>query len=218
MQAHLQILQKQYRTEPFGPWHTRECYSWEYEAKANECLEHSKSSYDGCKWFLQQAKILQDRAEYIRQKSATQQATQPATQPVTQQATPPSQPIQSEQPEQPVQEQSNSENTAESTSKKTRKKSRRKKSITKKNCTINSSNVNISVLSIIRRQRTTSTSRDFTSRFSNSPVAFKHASLLTFQHVLFLTSQQYAFLFASRLASLLDYIRYAEDMEAIGQG
>lgn len=30
------ILHDQYRTEPFGPWQTREAYPWEYDTKIQE--------------------------------------------------------------------------------------------------------------------------------------------------------------------------------------
>ncbi|KAF6226139.1 hypothetical protein HO133_009005 [Letharia lupina] len=86
----LQTLHEQYRTEYYGPWHTRECYPWEYDVKAQECIQLASKSDP--QFFLQQAKILQDRAAYIRQEWARQealQATQSVTQPATQSATQP---------------------------------------------------------------------------------------------------------------------------------
>ncbi|KAF6225902.1 hypothetical protein HO133_009905 [Letharia lupina] len=135
MQAFLQTLHEQYRTEHYGPWHTREYYPWEYDAEAQHCLERgNKPSYfvteEDCKFFQQQAKILQDRAAYIRQEWARQEATlQPSTKHITQPSTKPvTQPVtqsttqlatqQATQPEHSVEQeeelqQANAENTAE---------------------------------------------------------------------------------------------------------
>ncbi|KAF6224437.1 hypothetical protein HO133_011014 [Letharia lupina] len=88
MQAFLQTLHEQYRTEYYGPWHTRECYPWEYDVKAQECIQLASKSDP--QFFLPQAKILQDRAAYIRQEWArleALQAIQLVTQLVTHQIT-----------------------------------------------------------------------------------------------------------------------------------
>ena len=129
MQAFLQTLHEQYRTEYYGPWHTRECYPWEYDVKAQECIQLASKSDP--QFFLPQAKILQDRAAYIRQEWARQEAAlraiQPVIQPVTQPATQPAhQSTQSStqsatQPEHSVEQeeelqQVNAENTAEKAS------------------------------------------------------------------------------------------------------
>ena len=85
MQEFLQTLHEQYR-EPYGSWHTRECYPWEYDVKIQECVNlANKSDWFGQRseshdWFLQQAKILQDRANHIRhewtkQETAKQEIT-----------------------------------------------------------------------------------------------------------------------------------------------
>ena len=76
-----QILQEQYRTEHYGPWHLKECHPLEYDTKIQECIQLASKS--DSQWFLQQAKILQKRAAYIRHewaKQATQQATQASIQ------------------------------------------------------------------------------------------------------------------------------------------
>ena len=96
----LQTLHEQYRTECYGPWHTRECYPWEYDVKAEECIKlanstdwyHQKREDSSRLFFLTQAKILQDRASHIRhewakqeaiKQAAIQSAKQSATQPIT---------------------------------------------------------------------------------------------------------------------------------------
>ena len=82
MPEFLQILHESYRTEHYGPWHTRECYPWEYEAKAQECIRRANTptwidlQLESKHFFLQQAKILQDRADYIRQVWAEREASQ----------------------------------------------------------------------------------------------------------------------------------------------
>ena len=57
MPEYFKILQEQYRTEYLGPWHTRECYPWEYDTKIQELLAKATPSYftteDDCKWFRQ---------------------------------------------------------------------------------------------------------------------------------------------------------------------
>ena len=71
MQEHLQILQEQYRTEHFGPWHTRESYPWKYNVQVQECINLAKSHFsteESRNWLLHQAKIFQERANYIRQE------------------------------------------------------------------------------------------------------------------------------------------------------
>lgn len=47
--------------------------------KAQGCIQRASQS-DNSKWFQQQAEILQDRADYIRQAWANEQATQLASQ------------------------------------------------------------------------------------------------------------------------------------------
>ena len=82
----LQTLHEQYRTECYGPWHTRECYPWEYDAKAEECIKlanstdwyHQKREDSSRLFFLTQAKILQDRASHIRHEWAKQEAIKQA--------------------------------------------------------------------------------------------------------------------------------------------
>ena len=94
----LQTLHEQYRTECYGPWHTRECYPWEYNVKAEECIKlanstdwyHQKREDSSRLFFLTQAKILQDRASHIRhewakQETIKQAAIQSAKQAATQQ-------------------------------------------------------------------------------------------------------------------------------------
>ena len=118
MQAFLQTLHEQYRTEYYGPWHTRECYPWEYDVKAQECIQLASKSDP--QFFLPQAKILQDRAAYIRQEWARQealQAKQTATQPAHQSTQSSTQPA--TQPEHSVkqeEEQSSTENITETVS------------------------------------------------------------------------------------------------------
>ena len=75
-----------------GSLHERECYPWEYEQHAQYCLREafhcSPTGYssDKYKWNHQQAKIFQDRAEFIRQQWAKQQAKQEAVKQATEQA------------------------------------------------------------------------------------------------------------------------------------
>ena len=85
----LQILQEQYRTEYYDPWHLRECYPQKYDVKIQECIRlankpgtgwYSDDSDNSKQWLLQQAKIWQKRAAYIRHEQATQQSTQQAIQ------------------------------------------------------------------------------------------------------------------------------------------
>ena len=120
MQAFLQTLQA------YDNGILRECYPWEYDVQAQDCIQRgNKPSYfvteEDCKFYQQQAKILQDRAAYIRQEWARQEATlQPITQPAhqstqsttqlaTQQATQPEHSVEQEEELQ----QANAENTAE---------------------------------------------------------------------------------------------------------
>ncbi|KAF6234868.1 hypothetical protein HO173_007088 [Letharia columbiana] len=156
MQAFLQTLHEQYRTEYYGPWHTRECYPWEYDVKAQECIQLASKSDP--QFFLPQAKILQDRAAYIRQEwarlealQAIQPVTQPITQPATQQVT---QPI-TQQEEEPLQ--ANAENTAESTAEKA---SDNKATITKNTAQL--SKIPRHMLSTLPRQTTTQQENDTT--------------------------------------------------------
>ena len=86
MQEFLQTLHEQYR-EPYGSWHTRECYPWEYDVKIQECIKlantpdwYGKRSESEHSWFLQQAKILQDRADYIRHEWTKQETAKQALQ------------------------------------------------------------------------------------------------------------------------------------------
>ena len=90
MQEFLQILHEQYRTESYGPWHIRECYPWEYDVKIQECIRLANTpgwygNRSESDWFVQQAKILQDRANHIRhewtkQETAKQEITKQALQ------------------------------------------------------------------------------------------------------------------------------------------
>ena len=90
----LQTLHEQYRTECYGPWHTRECYPWEYDVKAEECIKlanstdwyHQKREDSLRLFFLTQVKILQDRASHIRYKWAKQEAIKQAAIQSTKQA------------------------------------------------------------------------------------------------------------------------------------
>ena len=64
---HLQIMHEHYCTDD-GTWHTRELYPWEYDLQIQACIEASRlqSKYEQT-IFLEQAKIFQDRANYLRQ-------------------------------------------------------------------------------------------------------------------------------------------------------
>ena len=195
-QPFIQILYEQYRTEYYGPWHTRECYPWEYDTKAQECLERgAKSSYfvtdDDCKWFLQQAKILRDRAGYIRQQWATQLATQQATPPTPEQQVfqPPKQEQEQEQDQCNAENNAEkiAENIAENTAESTAKNGSSKPDIK-------------STLSTIPRQGTMPIFRDPTACPSD-------ALLFACQHTTFLA-----------LTWQPPYIEYAEEMKATGQG
>ena len=74
MQEHLQTLHESYRTELYGPWHTRECDPEEHNVKALECVNlANKTDSKSHQWFLQQAKNFQDRANHIRQEWATRE-------------------------------------------------------------------------------------------------------------------------------------------------
>ena len=71
MPALLQILHTQ---ESGG--HIREWYPWEYDSQAQECIYYAQRS-DPAEFFLQQAKIFQKRADYIRQVWAKQASQSP---------------------------------------------------------------------------------------------------------------------------------------------
>ena len=218
MQAFLQILHEQYYT---GTWQTRECYPWEYEIKAQECIQLASHS-DNNEWFLQQAKILQDRANYIRQKWVTQhaaqqavaqqvtqlaalQATLQATLQVAQQSTPPAserqsaqsitKPIAQKEKEQEPQSlhQATVEDIAESTA---------EKQIGQHDI-VTSKPDNNSTLSTIPRPDDTP--------FSGDPAAcLSNALLFACQHTAFLACLRHGF--------LPGYIEWIEGMEATGQG
>ena len=96
MAQFLPILHEQYQTEPYGPWHTREAYPWEYDARIQECIQimNNPTSWndpaESNKWFQQHIQIWQKRASHIRQEWANQEAAnqlakQPSKQLVTQQ-------------------------------------------------------------------------------------------------------------------------------------
>ncbi|CAD6589225.1 MAG: hypothetical protein ASARMPRED_003971 [Alectoria sarmentosa] len=156
MSEFFQILHEQYRTEHCGPWHTRECYPREYDVKAQECIKLAGVS-DERLFFLQQAKILQDRAYYIRQEWARQEALQ-----VTQSA------VQSDQSMHPQSPQ--------------------------------------------KKKRNEKTRQHNSSSMASS---IKTTGLLSTIPALSWLQQPYHY---TMLASPLAYIRYAEDMEATGQG
>ena len=64
---HLQIMYEHYYTD--GTWRTRELYPWEYNVQIQACIEEAsrlQSAYERT-IFLQQAKIFQDRVDYLRQ-------------------------------------------------------------------------------------------------------------------------------------------------------
>ncbi len=99
MAQFLLILHEQYQTEPYGPWHTREAYPWEYDARIQERIRimNSPSSNwndpsESNRWFQQHIQMWQQRASHIRQewaKQVTQQVTQPANQLASQPAAQP---------------------------------------------------------------------------------------------------------------------------------
>ena len=71
-------LHEKYCTEVAGPWQTRHCDPKEYEEQAQELIQMADRMppyYTTEKtWCQQQAKILQNRADYIRQRWAEKQA------------------------------------------------------------------------------------------------------------------------------------------------
>ena len=135
----LQTLHEQYRTECYGPWHTRECYPWEYDVKAEECIKlanstdwyHQKREDSSRLFFLTQAKILQDRASHIRyewaKQEAIKQAAVSAKQAATQQTVTSTPPPQSDPPVAVTQQQPSP--AKKRRNQKTRKQYKRKKAL-----------------------------------------------------------------------------------------
>ena len=81
MPEFFQILHEEYYAN--GAWHPREAYPWEYDKKIEELIRHANDTNgwfdpEGDEWMRQQAKILQDRADYIRQAWARQEAEKQA--------------------------------------------------------------------------------------------------------------------------------------------
>ena len=69
---HLQIMHEHYCTD--GIWHTRELYPREYDVQIQACLEEASRLQEHERIiFLQQAKIFQDRVNYLRQVKAQAQ-------------------------------------------------------------------------------------------------------------------------------------------------
>ena len=204
MQAFLQILHEQYYT---GTWQTRECYPWEYDTKIQECIQLASHSGNN-EWFLQQAKILQDRADYIRRKWATQHVAQQAaaqlvtlqaTLQATLQSTPPAPPAPQQAQEEKEQEkeqplhQATVEDIAEDIAESTTEKE------TEQHDMANSKPDSDSTLSTIPRL--------CTKPFSGDPAA-------CLSNTLHLACQQ----FLAWHGFIPGYIEYSEDMEATGQG
>ncbi len=99
------------------------------------------------------------------------------------------------------------DDSSESTTKKRKRKMKRKKSTVS-----NSNHVSTSPISAILRLRTMSTCREMPSCLSTA--RSQHAPNLA----PIPPSQNASFLVPQLLVSLLGYVRYAEDMEATGQG
>ena len=213
MHQPLQILYEQYRTEHYGPWHTRECYPWEYDVKAQECINIVNSidrrigSDSEKQFFLQQAQILQDRATYIRQQWAKQEATRQAIPPSPPASPAPQQTVQLEQAVEQEQEQEQEEQPLQQTN---------VKNIVEKIQHATDSKANSTVTPITLHQASRQNGKDSITRLSSSSKAIIRLDK-TPTHSL-------TVLLASRLASLRQhvgippYIRQAEDMEATGQG
>lgn len=221
MPEYMQILQEQYRTEYLGPWHTREYYPWEYEAKARELSEWKPSFFvteDDCKWSLQQARILRDRASYIRQKWARQEASRifkEAMTPVTQQAT---SPIPKEQvtqpaisPEQAAKKKHRNEKTRQQYKRRILQRANTEQIAEKtaeKATITNSSTVNTSLLPTVSYEAVKQSDRERASRHNSS-------KLQNSFRLRFLATKHYHYAW---LASPPGYMEYAKRLEATGQG
>ena len=225
---------KQYRTEKYGPWHTRECYPWEYDVKAQECINTANQSVWSCfgpgpredseiQWFLQQTKIFQDRAIYIRQKWAEQEARQERSrqealqiakevmQHVTQPPTPST-------PQQVTQLATSSKKKHRN--QKTRQQYKRKalQQANPEQCSME----NFAEKPIFSSNSTVNTSQPFTAshqavqHFDREPPhsSSKIHGCNSFR-LRVLVKEPYYYIM---LASLPGYMEYAKEMEAIGQG
>ena len=222
MHEHLQILREQYRTEPFGPWHTREAYPWEYDTKIAELIRNANDTNgwfdpEGDEWFRQQAKIFQNRADYIRQRWAEKQAKEEARKKanesfkqhlaemqanfqamLTQYSTPPTPPAPQEAHEEEANLEENTEITAEMQEQESLQPLYQATVEDDTETTAKTIPDSPSTLSTIPRLCTTRSSGDPAACFSIAFYDYQHASILG--------------------NTKFGYIRCMEGMEASGQG
>ena len=220
---------EQYRTEEYGLWHTRECYPWEYDTKAQECINTANQSVWSCfgpgpreaseiQWFLQQAKIWQDRASYIREKWAKQEASRivkEVVQQVTQQTTPPTPQQEATQLATSPKKKLRNEKTRQQYKRRTLQQTDPEQCNTenlaeKPTASYNISTVNTSQPSSVSHQAVKHLDRE--PPHNSSKIHGCNSFRLRF-----LAKDPYCTVLASQLASLLGYIRYAEEMEVTGQ-
>ena len=224
----------EYRTEVAGPWQTRDCSAWEYDTKAQELIQMADNlpPYHTTEeaWLRPQAKILQNRADYIRQSwarkearkqaderfnqlladiqatlQAMQQTTQQITQLATQQLTPPApQEARKEEDKQPLQQAIVEENAEITAEKQAPLYQATVEDITEsitESTTKDGNSMAVSKSTLSTFPRLCTTP---TSR--DLAACLSNALLFAFQHTGFLNT------------TIPGYIEYSEDMEATGQG
>ena len=227
MPEFFQKLHEQYRTEYYGPWHTRECYPWEYDTKIQELIQLANTpSRSWCdteesnEWLRQQAKIFQNRADYIRQKWAKQEAEKQARKEAderfnqllatmrawqaTQQSTPPA-------PQEAKKEEAQEEITAEEQEQEPRQHPRYQATVEDAEEDAESSEEKQTEQQY-GSSKLSSSKPDSKIALSAIPRVYDPAASLTnallsaYQHAMNLVGTQFS------------YIRYMEGMEASGQG
>ena len=241
MYALYETLQEEYWAN--GRYQTRECYPWEYDVKAQECLQMAinTTSEECTKWFQQQAQICQERAAYIRyswakqevEKQARQEALKQAEQArkeaderwnqllatmrawqATQKSTQQSTPP---APHEALKEQANLEENAEITAEMQEQEPlHQKEQLLLYQATVEHNTETIAK-SIPDSPSTLSTKiRLCTTPFSGDPAAcLSNAPLSTYHYALNLT-YQHALILGLMFNTLLGYIRCMEGMEATG--
>ena len=233
---------EQYCTEVAGPWQTRQCDPSEYEAQAHELIQIADNlppyHTNEDSWARTQAKILQNRAHYIRQAWAKQEAEKQAKKQadelfkqqlatwqanlqawqasiqanLQQQATQATQHSTPPAPQEAYEEEANLKANAEITAEKQEQEPRQRPlyQATVEDDTEHGNSIldTKSILSSFSCLCTTSFSGDSAACLSDVLSAYQHALNLACQHTMFQAWH----------GPLLGYIRCMEGMEATGEG